>query len=315
MSWAVVPSRYVGGDVALVGRGADAGRLCVGDRDRGWVVPKNPQHCWGPGISVDGSNLARDPDSDADGNPTFGNCAAWYCSDDREWVYAPSLPPGCRPVEIHVEESYDEYGEVDVPEHYEGDAYYTFASLPAPGGRVELEPRGSLRPAPGDEDGDGEPKYVEWWWPRYEHAGGGSGFCGDYADMPDDGSTPSGGAVAAFSIGCCRVSAGWRSWVRSAVKDGSGHWTYAKFDEGDNTPPLAYDASAGKYVIGERGSAGGWWEAASAPGRGGDVTFEGRMPDDSEDDPPADLVVSFASLVPGMSLVPDAYLAEVPRWL
>lgn len=313
MSWAVVPCGRRGcwaSDFALLGRGGDAGRIAVHSAARSrWVVPKDASQVWGPGIKADVVALPMDPDGAYGAGATYGDGAAWYSPDGREWVYAPGLAPGAPPREILVPATYNHDGTVDDPEHYEGDEFYTFDHIPGPGETVALRARGSLRRIPEEATG----KSVAWHWPRHERAEAGDPW-GGYVDCPDDGA-PSGSGSAAFSIGCLRFTAGPFAWIRSAVRGAGGLWEYVPDPGAPGTPPLGYSAEAGKWVVGVYGAEEGWRESASEPSESAAATFAGAVPEGSEEPTPASLAVSFDRRVGGRCLVADAYLAEVPRWL
>lgn len=95
--------------------------------------------------------------------------------------------------------------------------------------------------------------------------------------------------------------------VRSLTTDGS-NYTYTGSDIS-----IAYDSTAGMWIIGEYQSAAGWYASEDEPSIDTPATFEFFGPQGSSLDPQPDIVVTFSEYVGGNEKL-NIQMGDVARW-
>ena len=224
-------------------------------------------------LKVDGTEL-KPVFSSVNGYAYWGGSGgSVYFSQTHGWVYMTSMFPGYEPLE---ESTYDR----ETAEYsYDGDAFYTFSSFPTPGGEKEMTARGSLYGKNG--------KTLTASWTRWV----GAKEFGKYKGED--------GASGEKCLGLPRFRGNGTYYVRSFAKE-NGHFKYGGIRFTD-----------GKWVIGEIGSDGGWWEG-SEPSKDGSVTFKFTKSEGSEATG-EDISVSLSDYVKGDETA-SVMLGEVAIW-
>ncbi len=201
-----------------------------------------------------------------------GGCV--YLSQTYDWVYVTSMYPGYEPLEEVVRD--EETNE----RTYDGDSFYKIGSFPSPGGEARMTARGKLCGKEG--------KTLSASWTRWV----GAGEFGKYKGED--------GASGEKTLGLPRFRGNGAYYVRSFAKENNGHYRYGGIRFTD-----------GKWVLGEIGSDGGWWEG-SEPSKDGSVTFRFTKSKGSEATG-NDVTVSLSDYVKGEETA-SVMLGEVAIW-
>lgn len=196
-----------------------------------------------------------------------------YYSRDWGWVWC-GVFPGYEPIE---ESEYDSEKEERV---YSGDSFYTIGQLPYEEGKEkEMTGRGSAH--------DKDKKTIKVVWKRWES----NTEFGKYEGK--------GGVSGEKYLGLPRFSGNGTYYIRSFAKE-KGYYKYGAIHFAD-----------GKWVIGEIGSSGGWYEG-SEPSIDKSVTFKFSVNKDSEA-MGEDITISLRDYVKGDETAP-VFLGEAAIW-
>jgi len=198
---------------------------------------------------------------------------------------------------------------------WSGDTFFSASTLPQDfGTQTTFTGRGGIR-----NDTTPQTLTLQWYWEAYERddnsvytrgldADGPAGvyFCID-PDTGEEDDTEDRIALGLPQYDANSDGEDFGTVVRSLFTDG-GHYSYSGTEI-----DIVYNATAGKWIIGEYNSPAGWYAAATEPNTSAAVSFEFFGPPGNTLEPQPDIVVTFAEYIGGNESV-KIQVGDAARW-